>query len=377
MKPQGLEALRGARSAQRAYFRQAARTIAASNFTVLHRLCCGGFLLTPVLCLCAWLLVPGWLPAWRHAIIWVLFGAFWLGASLLRRRGQPAAVSVMLLCSVCCVALPGSYLAFASLSAPPLAAGFFALALALCPAIFDFPFAVCAAALTEDEAICAVLMLLFWPEAVRGACFFFSLCGYGTGMVLGWCLCCRRAKQHLTTLRYQRRSRVDGLTGILNKGACERACRQYLSGARSCLCALFMLDLDNFKQINDTRGHPAGDRVLEAVGETLMHLFRETDIVGRFGGDEFCVLMKDIASTSLLRERAVSMRAAVEQTGREVLGDSLGCSIGIAVAQPEVPVSYEALLHLADDALYTAKARGKHCSVTRLADARSLETLHI
>jgi hypothetical protein len=98
---------------------------------------------------------------------------------------------------------------------------------------------------------------------------------------------------------------TDSLTGLMNKNKAESAAREYLSGpGRQCNSALFVIDLDQFKQINDQMGHQSGDAALEVFGEALLKLFRAGDIVGRVGGDEFVALMKNAGDRRLVARRA-------------------------------------------------------------------------
>ncbi|HTU86438.1 MAG TPA: EAL domain-containing protein [Solirubrobacteraceae bacterium] len=153
----------------------------------------------------------------------------------------------------------------------------------------------------------------------------------------------------------------DQLTGLPNRAlfldrlgvALERARR---SGAQ---LAVLFLDFDNFKQINDSRGHAAGDRLLAIVGERLSGLLRPMDTVARFGGDEFTFLFEDLTSERevvLIADRICqAARQPVQMEGIEL---SVTVSVGIAmVADPSV--SSETVLREADAAMYRAKEQGR------------------
>jgi diguanylate cyclase (GGDEF)-like protein len=120
------------------------------------------------------------------------------------------------------------------------------------------------------------------------------------------------------------------------------------------------IDLDNFKQVNDTLGHPVGDLLLRAVAERLKDEFNERDLVGRFGGDEFVVLMPAGGSLSGLEATSRSMIEKLSQPYQ--IGDhqiAIGASVGVAIAGPECN-NVDALLRNADLALYKAKAEGRN-----------------
>ena len=124
-------------------------------------------------------------------------------------------------------------------------------------------------------------------------------------------------------------------------------------------CALLIVDLDDFKQINDHYGHMFGDEVLVKAAETIKNLFRSLDIVGRIGGDEFLVLMKDISDQEIVRKRCEQLNEEFHEIYKEHLGENrLSCSIGVAFS-PSHGDSYVELFHCADKALYEAKALGR------------------
>src|SRR5204862_2035832 len=121
--------------------------------------------------------------------------------------------------------------------------------------------------------------------------------------------------------------------------------------------AVFYLDLDRFKSINDTLGHQVGDELLVEVARRIKATLRPSDTVGRFGGDEFVVLCEDIAPDAALRvaERIVTAVSAPLRTEHVVLHVTL--SIGIAVSGIE-PTTVDALIKSADAAMYAAKRLG-------------------
>ena len=123
--------------------------------------------------------------------------------------------------------------------------------------------------------------------------------------------------------------------------------------------AFMILDLDNFKQINDQYGHYFGDRVLCEVSDQLRKLFRSSDILGRIGGDEFLVFMADIDDRRSAADKAEAILLNIRQIHRqERIPTPVTCSIGIAV-YPEDAQDYDGLYQCADHALYEAKNQGK------------------
>jgi len=155
---------------------------------------------------------------------------------------------------------------------------------------------------------------------------------------------------------------LDQLTGQYNRRGFLGHLNQWLSWSARYgrPVSLALVDIDHFKRINDTLGHPAGDEALVAVARCLNSAVRKSDIVGRFGGDEFVVLAPETDSVELtqLMERIAD---AVRQTPL-VAGDEpliLSVSVGGAFAPGGVDVSSESLIAAADASLYEAKAAGR------------------
>lgn len=163
--------------------------------------------------------------------------------------------------------------------------------------------------------------------------------------------------------RLRRASRTDPLTGLLNRAAFTEALAQALARARrgnAGSLGLLFLDLDGFKDVNDGYGHGVGDLLLMEVAARLNLVRRETDTVGRFGGDEFLLLLDDPdaeAGSRAAAERLVeTMRAPFFLAGQE-----LHLSVSIGVAQyPEDGGTPEELIRNADQAMYEAKSGGKN-----------------
>jgi diguanylate cyclase (GGDEF)-like protein len=153
-----------------------------------------------------------------------------------------------------------------------------------------------------------------------------------------------------------RRATRDPLTGLLNRAALDEALAHEVVARTAPPCVL-LIDLDGFKQVNDSRGHLVGDEVLVATAELLVRVCRAGDVVGRLGGDEFAVVLPacrpDVAETVAGRLLA----AAAKDKGLRPDGcEPVGLSIGLGWR--EAPVSAEELLEAADEAMYRAKRSG-------------------
>jgi diguanylate cyclase (GGDEF)-like protein len=155
-------------------------------------------------------------------------------------------------------------------------------------------------------------------------------------------------------------ARFDELTGLPNRVHFRDEIERLLSVARGfgSLSALHFIDLDQFKQVNDTLGHPCGDRLLCMVADRLREMLRPEDFVARFGGDEFVVFQQNIKSNedaATLARRIVDRLSERYEIDRHLV--EIGASIGIAMTSPSA--SADVLLKNADMALYRAKADGR------------------
>ncbi len=123
-----------------------------------------------------------------------------------------------------------------------------------------------------------------------------------------------------------------------------------------------MLDIDHFKLVNDTLGHPIGDQVLTMVARVILQSVREVDIVGRIGGEEFAILLPetDFTDAAEVAERIRSAVETISEGDAEESQVSITMSIGVAMSKTATD-SFEKLLHSADERLYAAKTRGRNC----------------
>ena len=153
---------------------------------------------------------------------------------------------------------------------------------------------------------------------------------------------------------------TDLLTGLTNKLATERKIKEYMAQNPESQSMLFVLDVDNFKKINDTMGHAFGDEVLRSLGQQIGAIFRATDIIGRIGGDEFMIFLKGVSEKDSVRREAKKVEQFFKnfQAG-EYVKYAATASIGVAIF-PQEGNDFETLYKAADQGLYKAKKRGKN-----------------
>jgi diguanylate cyclase (GGDEF)-like protein len=157
------------------------------------------------------------------------------------------------------------------------------------------------------------------------------------------------------------KANTDPLTGFYNKAATETFISEImLSSANGTTHALMCIDLDNFKSINDLFGHLYGDEVLKEAARNMKNLFRSDDVLGRFGGDEFVIFVRDMSSIGLLEEKAAELNRCLNKTyEKDGMKCTVSASIGITIF-PSDGKTYSALHEKADEASYAAKKAGKN-----------------
>lgn len=167
-------------------------------------------------------------------------------------------------------------------------------------------------------------------------------------------------RQKNEQLRLLDKSRVDSMTGLLNKSTTEESIKAAITSASTdSIGVLMMIDIDLFKNVNDTLGHLAGDEVIMQIAQQLRRTFRENDFIGRVGGDEFIVYMQDVKDTLFIFEKARALCKSVEQMF-ENHQQNYAITISIGISNTEQAETYNELYRQADVALYNAKANGRN-----------------
>lgn len=154
-------------------------------------------------------------------------------------------------------------------------------------------------------------------------------------------------------------AQTDQLTGLNNKATFTLLVQNNLNRRGENRCALLMLDIDSFKTINDNSGHAFGDKVLEAVAQQMKSFFRNGDVLGRVGGDEFMVLMNDVADASAVEKKAKALCALI-RTIKIPDHKHKQFTVSVGVTLFSEGKSFETMFKEADSALYSAKAQGKN-----------------
>ena len=159
-------------------------------------------------------------------------------------------------------------------------------------------------------------------------------------------------------LLWRELAQKDSLTKIYNSAACREKAEEFLQNNTAAQVALIIIDIDNFKYINDTYGHLCGDIVLQKIAQALLEVSHPLDIFGRVGGDEFLTLIKYPKSIEKVAEYCQNMIKSTSKV--ESQGTRIITSISVGAVVSSVSLSYDELYRLADDALYRVKNNGRN-----------------
>lgn len=160
--------------------------------------------------------------------------------------------------------------------------------------------------------------------------------------------------------RLKGKTEIDEMTNLYNKMTTEKLVTAALQENKGRRYAMLMLDIDNFKAINDTYGHKMGDHVICVIAGVLASYFSEEDIVGRIGGDEFIVLLQNFSSKNEVYQRAEEILWKVRDKEQLSIPDGVSVSIGLTFSTG-LEKGYETMREKADEALYHAKKEGRDC----------------
>ena len=174
----------------------------------------------------------------------------------------------------------------------------------------------------------------------------------------------KREVAKLKVLQLEHKTRTDLLTGLLNKQTFEKEVREYVDNHSTENSCFVFLDMDHFKEINDQFGHSIGDQVIKETAKKIQLLFANFDLVGRFGGDEFCVFVKEIPRDTLIDKLQFAVKKMEQEYAYEGGTVKVSASIGAAYCQKE-KVGYKELMDVADAAAYQAKDSGRNCYIIK------------
>ncbi|MDD3339598.1 MAG: diguanylate cyclase [Lachnospiraceae bacterium] len=349
------------------YFKESREDIANKNALLIMSISAGGIPITILLLLITPLVLPNWYISIGHWFFLPFFLLFFvLGAVAYgKNKWSYAVVHVMVITFAAIFMALIIYIN--TVPYPESQATLVTAAMIVLPVLFILPF-------RENVLILFAVLVAFLfmnhryiIAEVQGKNIFNAIAGLISGILVSWIVTDLRVKENKDKQEIVAQSKQDKLTGILNKSAAERRCFAYLEEDSTDACAMIVMDIDNFKGINDSLGHYAGDKILHMFGDAIRQAFRESDILGRIGGDEFLVLMKNCADYEQVEAKMSKLAEVFRYNVTDKFNLEVTCSYG-AILKGDEYIPYMPLFNMADKLLYRAKRKGKNCGEVMTAE---------
>ena len=341
---------------RKVFFNDHRTELEASNFIMLKGAC----ITTPIVFLVIYFITPFFLPNWHASLYHYLFIPFCVLMAvyyfLNRHRSEPKGRYTNALCVVFELMLFIPCILLDTM-ANATSAQFFPLLLVALPALFFLPYYWHIIILSAMEIL--FLVLTFGVKHRFFATTDMVLSAFAIVFSLGVMnlMNSLRVKTYQLSDHYREMSQKDVLSSICNKSYFFELSHKYLDISNpNTSCILIFMDVDDFKSINDTRGHETGDRILASIGDILMSCFRNNDIIGRYGGDEFIVLMKmnGYIKEAFVKNKLINLRDRLRRGLKEAYDMDINISMGAVYANRE-DIKLTAMLRMADAAMYEAK----------------------
>lgn len=345
-------------AAQNSYFSECGQEIAIRNLELMCTLCCAGIIMYALYFLVTQLFFPQWGISAVYSVFVPMLLGFYLYAHSRLRGGAVRAAPAMTATTLMYAGIMLNVIALSVFPHPNVPSVYFPLFLIMGPVTFILPVRRQLAVTLGGFTLFYVLVLKFKNPVCWSHELFEAFTALFLALIVIILMMQLRVQSDSLKTKYYDLSRLDGLTGVLNKSAGLAAADHYLAAmGPEERCAVLFVDIDDFKALNDTHGHIEGDRWLMAIGGALQALCRKDDIVFRFGGDEFVVLLKDLPGGDTAEQKARRFSDSIAELSGPRLS-KVTCSVGICYAG-RGGGSIAELAAKADASLYDAKKRGK------------------
>lgn len=346
--------LRNAYQKEKRYLKEAEEIIAEDNRRMLLLTNLIMLLFLIALLFLTPYIIKGWKPTDYH-LIFLPVSLLCLGVSYFSYKKKLTGKKVTAICAFYLMASFTCLFLIDTVAAPEKAACFIPIAYVTLFSLFIFPLWFSQGVLIVLETCYILVVHHIKPVVVAEYDIFISIVGTGCAFAVLHLIMYLRAVAYENQIRYKQLSMLDPLTGIYNRGGGVETINMYIESCNPyTTCTLLILDLNKFKMINDTKGHQSGDTVLSCMGDILTREFHRNDVIVRFGGDEFIVLVKHFASGAVVKQKGRDIQNALRRLTAEKIGIEVDCSIGAALAQ-NTTVDFNNFFRQADEALYRAK----------------------
>lgn len=350
-------AMREFEAHKRRYFTAARCEIAVDNARFLRLASCMMLALLVLLMICATILVGDWRPSAFHIAFLPASSLLCVGIHLALRHATPFAVSA--LCILYEIVLYTFVILIDTVGDTRAPSMFMQLVSVTMTGLFILPDRWGLGLFAAAEAIFALLVILVKDPIVAQYDLFGIIAGVTFSVCLSRMVMSFRLRSFDLQATYEVLSMHDALSNLYNRRAFMERARDYIDRANPrASCSLAFIDLDDFKYVNDTFGHAVGDQVISELSRILSKQFRPSDVISRFGGDEFLVLLDNLTDEQVLKRRFARIMQEYADRAVLIVGHRLSLSVGIVCARDQ-EVSLEGLISQADASLYDAKRAGK------------------
>ena len=345
---------------KRKYLYDARHEIAERNLGQLRALCLISVLLLLFFILLTPLIIKDWQIGWQHLLFCPALLMLYIVAVLYDENGQCSNKIITSLCLVFESLVFSFVILIDIVGNNNVPVTFMPLLYISLPIMFILPFSLSYPLLFLFEGIYIAAIYFYKDPAVAQYDIFNSIAAILFSFIVAFATTRLRMSDYNIRIKYKKLSDYDLLSNIFNKNAFERYAKKYLkSDSDSTPCALLIIDIDNFKIINDSAGHYIGDMILSQIGNSLPKIFEKGDIVGRFGGDEFVVLIKKNILQAEIESLCNKLQSQIMSIDVLDSSYSITCSIGCAISDGSIN-DFDQLFRQADKALYKSKNNGKN-----------------
>ena len=349
---------------RRFYLREEREEIASSNLSTLRYASLFTVVLLIVLLVLAFLFIRDWTPSPFHLAFLPVSIAVCAAAWFAKNASSPRRSAV--LCTLFQAVVYLFIVLIDTLGGPDAPTSFVQIACVALPSLFVLPAAITYGLLAAAEALYAILVLTTKNPFIAQYDIYGMIAGIFFALCVSQLVMASRLHAHELKLRFEAMSKQDTLSSLYNKRAFFDAARAYFEKRNpESSCSLSIIDIDDFKVLNDTFGHDMGDKVLSRTGDILMELYRPTDLIARFGGDEYLVLADRMTDENIIRRRYDELSVRIAEEAAAISGMTITFSMG-TVHTHDQDVDFSKLFQQADEALYAAKEAGKNgCVIKR------------
>lgn len=339
----------------RTYFRHSRQDITEKNLRSLKTGCVGGFILFVLLIIITPYIVKGWQPTKEYWVMVPTFLLFIAFTYAYPKFFRPSYYVVQTACVAFCSMMLGHFILISTFPYPEAPQTYLTVFLLLIPIVFIVRPYVMEIVLIAAIVIYYLIAKEVKPPQVLSNDIFACIMSAAFSQVCMAIVYSLRIDDFNSREVYKQRSRMDLLTGVLNKRSFENSCQRLLrDGAGKGANTLLVFDVDFFKELNDSKGHLKGDRALELVGEAMSREFRASDVVGRIGGDEFGAFVRGLDDSERAAELVKRVQDRIRLEAVEKLGMDLGVSAGAVISRGD---NFSQLYSEADKALYSCKEK--------------------